>query len=174
MADMDFKEALESAITKLAKLVDERTDLEKKIAVLDDRIERTRQGVLGLSNLAECDFDELKEKYPDLFDDTVDPRLGLTDAVRQVMKSAGKYLTPFEVRDGVYKIYPALSGHKNPLASLYTVLKRLVDNDEVTIGIEEETSKMLYGWTEAIEARQKAREEAKKSVMNKKIKGEKE
>jgi len=52
----------------------------------------------------------------------------LTDAVREVLRrSAGKSLSPLEVRDLLKGLNYDLSVHKNPMASIHSVLKRLAD-----------------------------------------------
>lgn len=150
----DYKKALESAIEELASLTDHREAVANMLESLDERLHKLRQGVLGLCSISECDFEAIKEKHPKLFPDFIDPTLGLSDSIREVLKSRGDMMSPTEIRDGVVRISTAVSGHKNPLASIHTTLKRLVDADEVVMGIDE-GGKTTYGWVGDDKARRR-------------------
>jgi hypothetical protein len=53
----------------------------------------------------------------------------LAEACRVVLQKSGKPLTPIEVRDGVKSIGYDLTKHKNEMAAIHSVLKRLADTD---------------------------------------------
>lgn len=67
--------------------------------------------------------------------ETADPNdvsgLGFTDAVRQVIYLADKALSPAEVKEELSKKGFELSIYSSPMASIYKILSRLKDNDEV-------------------------------------------
>ena len=135
-----------SLIETLASSIEKRERLVKATADLDEEIHKTRQAVFGLVGLIpETELEKLKAQNPEVFDEYADSRLGITDAVREVLKSRKDFMTPTEVRDAVLKISRSLDGHKNPVGSVHTVLKRLVDADEVMIGIDDKGITM-YGW----------------------------
>lgn len=146
MTRVSYKNAFRSALQELTELSQQRTDVQIQLDELDERIERVRQGALGLSVLAGIDFQEIKTKYPDLFEEQIDARMGITDAVREALRTESEMLTPMEVRDKVFRISPAIAGHKNPLASIHAVLRRLQDKNEVAYAVHEDTSKTMYGW----------------------------
>lgn len=71
----------------------------------------------------------------------------LADACRLVLRTSNKSLSPTEVRDGVVGLGFSLSSlkHDNPMASIHSVLKRLVDaNDAET---ETTADGTRYRWT---------------------------
>lgn len=155
-----YQNALDSALKELSDLQAERDGLQEKVDALDARIEKVRQGALALTSLAELNFDEVKNKYPDLFDDADDPRIGITDAVKEALKSAEKPLTPIQVRERVLKISPAIAGHKNPMASIHAVLRRLTDKDNVFMADMVADGTTVYFWLSPVEST------AKKQLSN--------
>jgi hypothetical protein len=151
-----YKSAFETAVSELATLSEERETLLEKVGTIEDRIERVRQGALGLASLAGVDFKEIKEKYPDLFAEQIDPRMGITDAVREALRINGGVMTPTDVREAVFRISPAIAGHKNPMASIHAILRRLVDNGEAAIGTDND-KRTVYAWIGTDEALENAR-----------------
>src|SRR5689334_12237133 len=131
MAEGPYQNAFESAVAELTDLYIQRDAKQTEIDALDGRIERVRQGALGLAALVELNFDELKRDYPRLFSDAHDPRIGITEAVRLALQNGMEKLTPVEIKDRVLGLSPAVAGHKNPMASIHAVLRRLVDTDVV-------------------------------------------
>jgi hypothetical protein len=140
-----YQRALDSALDELSKLQAERDAQQAKIDILDERIDKVRQGALGLTALADIDFNVVRDKYPDLFDDTSDPRVGITQAVREALRSSNDTLLPKEIRDRVFQISPTVAGHKNPLASIHAVLRRLAESNEVILTIDG-ADRTRYGW----------------------------
>jgi len=57
--------------------------------------------------------------------------MGLTDAVRLVVRGAGAPLTPVEVRDRLQAIGFDVSKYTNDLAAVHTILKRLNESGEI-------------------------------------------
>jgi len=146
MTRESYKKTFNSALQELADLSRQRNGVQTQLDELDERIEKVRQGALGLSVLAGIDFQEIKTKYPDLFEEQIDARMGITDAIREALRTEPDMLTPMEIRDKVFQISPAIAGHKNPLASIHAVLRRLQDRNEVAYAIQENTDKTMYGW----------------------------
>lgn len=140
-----YKQAFEAAVGELATLSKNRDTLLKEAGTLEDRMEKVRQGALGLVSLADIDFQEVKDKYPDLFADQIDIRMGITDAVRAVLSSSSEMLTPIEIRERVFQINPAIAGQKSPLASIHAIIRRLIDKWEVTYGVDN-FERTAYGW----------------------------
>jgi hypothetical protein len=151
MTDDFYKKAFNSALEELATLAKRRTLLKKELLDLEDRMEKLRQGAVGLASLANVEFHEIKENYPDLFEDEIDPRMGITDAVRETLRASQGWLTPVDVRNRLYLMIPAIASHKNPLASIHAVLRRLVDKGEVVSGSDAE-KRTVYAWIGSDEA----------------------
>lgn len=60
--------------------------------------------------------------------------IGLTDAVREVLKAGDRAMTPAEVRDGLIRLGINPDDYTNLLASVHNVLKRLAKANEVDAG----------------------------------------
>lgn len=122
MSDEQYRQALEAARRELAELEAERAEL-------DRRIERKKQGILGLSQLV-SDDDEDAPSIMDIMRAMLGEPEGLTDGCRAVLRSANHGLTPTEVRDGLIALGYDLSGYSNIMASVHQILKRLVASGE--------------------------------------------
>lgn len=174
MSDDFYKDAFEAALKELRQLSATKERLSRELVELDKRSEDLRLAAAGLTPLAGLDFDQVKAQYPDLFAEQITSRIGITDAVRDALSTAGKWLTVPQIRDRVFTIAPMVAGHKNPLASIHAVLRRLQDADEVLAGDDGE-GKGLYayiGTDEAVErvaalANDEQREEFLKTVREK-------
>lgn len=141
-----YQKAFDIAVGDLARLQAERDTVQTQLDGLDSRIERVRQGALGLAALIDLDFLQLKQRHPRLFDDSHDPRIGITEAVRAAMTESPETLSPVDIKERVLQIAPAVAGHKNPMASIHAVLRRLVDSGEVVMAVFTETGRTVYGW----------------------------
>jgi hypothetical protein len=127
-----YVDALDKAIAELTEVMAEREALDEKMEAATQRILRLRRGALGLGALCGNSPGELSSKFPDLFPDSIDPDTGLTDAVREVLKTdTHTYFSPVNVRDRLRGRGYDISKYKNVLASIHTILKRLKDQDEV-------------------------------------------
>ena len=108
-----LREVLDNYQGELARLLEERTALDAGILQLQDKIRHVARMV----------------------DVTVDDpiqQLGLTDAIRYVIRHADKPVTPVEVRDELLKRYCDPEDYRNLLASVHTVMKRLARVGEIT------------------------------------------
>jgi hypothetical protein len=103
-----YAQALNAARRELDALLRQRDQIETRIA-------RVRHTVAALSAL--CD-----EPTP--------VELGLTDAIRTVLRGSVEALAPTDVKERLDVLGFDLSSHANPLASVHTVLKRLVHAGE--------------------------------------------
>jgi len=138
-----YKKALEAARKELSELEAERTKLDK-------RINELRQGIVGLTALAQ---DEESGEKPQTMMDVltgVGVETGLTDATRMITGAFGFPMTPVQVRDSLLKLGYDLSGYSNVVASLHTIMKRLRDKGEL-IAVTDDKGKELgaYVWNQA-------------------------
>ncbi len=115
---MDFKQSLELAKGELKHLQQELGECMKKQAELEKKIAAVRQMIVGFS-------DALGEKF--IEEDT----LGLTDAIRQAFKTAGRRLAPTEVKDRLESIGYDTSKYGNMMASVHSVINRLVQQKQL-------------------------------------------
>lgn len=142
MTDDFIKKALEDVVAVYAELVFQKQDLEKQRKVIDQRMARVGMKIISLANLCE-----------DIPEDSLVGRvvknaskLGLTDAVREVLKATGERMTPPQVRDYLIRMNIKLDRFKNHLASITTVLVRLNDKGEVDMFYDKTTDKVTYQW----------------------------
>ena len=76
----------------------------------------------------------------------------LADACREALKNSTAAMTPVDVRNAIVALGYNLTKHKNPLASIHSVLKRLHESGSVkqiqTAGASKDSpSKSAYQWT---------------------------
>jgi hypothetical protein len=105
----DYRAALATAIEEYEALGAQRREIDTRLAQLSQTI-ATLSRLLGL-----------RPTVP----------LGLTDAVRLVMRGAGVPMTPLDVRERLRAIGFDLSKYGNDLAAVHTVLRRLNDAGEL-------------------------------------------
>jgi hypothetical protein len=124
---MDMKEnylhALKDAIREYEKLSKER-------AFIDERLSQLVQTMNSLSRLCKL---------------TPTVELGLTDACRMVLKTAGCPLTAAEIRGQLEAMGFDCSKYSNPLASIHTVLRRLCRSDEASFA-NQLRNKPAFSW----------------------------
>jgi hypothetical protein len=124
-----YKQALDETFRQLALALEKREKFQGELAALDDHITDLEEAARSVGTL--CGIDP-HEARPDLFPDNAEPELGFTDAVRKVFENTKDHLHhPVSVRDELKKMGFPLAKYKNPLASIHTILKRLVDQGEL-------------------------------------------
>lgn len=144
MTKETYQSALNAAIKDLAELMSQREELDTKREELDRDIFQLREGLFGLAILCGTDTNQLAKEYPELFPDLISPDVGLTDAVRKALASKHTFVSPVEVKDRLAEMGFDITKHKNILASIHTILKRLHTSEEVEAGNREE--KVVYRW----------------------------
>lgn len=105
----EYSKALEAAVREYEDLGARRREIDARLAEL-------AQTIGTLSRLLGC---------------TPTVPLGLTDAVRLVMRGSGVPLTPVDVRDRLRAMGFDVGKYTNDLAAVHTILKRLNDAHEV-------------------------------------------
>lgn len=133
MGAEQYKLAFQTARIELDRLLEQRDEVERRISQL-------KQTIVALAPLAEEEdlVTELARAWMGA--------LGLTDAIREVLRSETKPVTALEVKDRLIKTGADLSGYKNALGSIHTVLRRLVESKEATAGTDKEGS-TTYEWS---------------------------
>jgi hypothetical protein len=121
--DPHVHEVLKSAHEELRTLLRQRGEIMKRIGTV-------KQTIVGLANMFGDNV--LNEDLLELVDRKSSGRQpGFTKACRMVLMEAGRPLGAREVCEHIQeKIPPVLLRHKDPLASVTTVLNRLVDYGE--------------------------------------------
>ena len=109
MTTDDYRRALEAAVREYEALGVQRRAIDQRLAELAQTI-GTLSKLLGL---------------------TPTVPMGLTDAIRLVMRGVGIPMTPMEVRDRLRAIGFDVSKYANDLAAVHTILKRLNESGQL-------------------------------------------
>jgi hypothetical protein len=121
--DGHVQEVVRQAHEELRQLLQQRADVMRRIGTV-------KQTISGLANL----FGDgvLSEELLELVDRKSNGRQpGFTKACRMILMEAGRALSARDVCDEIHKkMPPMLDRHKDPVASVTTVLNRLVDYGE--------------------------------------------
>lgn len=144
MDDKIYKQSFDTAIDELSNLMSQLEEIEGQREELKSRSTFVRKGILALSSLLGKEPRSVQNEFPHLFPDLITPDTGLTDAVRKVLKSSNKLLTPVGVRTELKSTGYDIERYKNILASIHTILKRLVEADEVSTGMVDDVT--AYQW----------------------------
>ena len=123
MTHEDYRRALDAAAREYEALGDKRREIDQRLAELAQSM-TTLSRLLGL---------------------TPTVPLGLTDAVRLVVRGAGVPMTPVEVRDRLVGVGFDVSKYVNELAAVHTILKRLNEAGELRF-IPRTPGKHQYTW----------------------------
>lgn len=138
----DYRRTLETATAELSGLIEEAEELDDRRDKLTNRISALRDIVFALSNVLGIDP---KLTYPELYPESIEPETGFTDAIREVLKSSNKYLSPVDIRNELRERGFNLMKYRNPLAAIHQILKRLAIGNEIEKHPDEE--KKLYRWS---------------------------
>ena len=128
--DPHVQEVMRAAHEELKQLLRQRADVMKRIGTV-------KQTIVGLANLFGDDV--LSEELLELVDRKSSGRQpGFTKACRMVLMEADRPLGAREVCEHIQqRVPPVLLRHKDPLASVTTVLNRLVEYGEARTVIRE-------------------------------------
>jgi hypothetical protein len=128
--DQHVQEVIRTAHEELRQLMRQRAEIMKRIGTV-------KQTIVGLANLFGDDV--LNEELLELVDRKSGGRQpGFTKACRMVLMEAEKPLGAREVCDQIQqRMPPILIRHKDPLASVTTVLNRLVEYGEARTVLRE-------------------------------------
>src|SRR5271169_4435370 len=125
-ANPHVQDVIRRAEGELRQLIEERAEVTKRIGTV-------KQTIVGLANLFGDGI--LDAALLDLVDRKSGPRQpGITRACRRVLLEAGRPMTARNVCDEIQRTLPALlARHKDPMATVNTILGRLLDYGEATV-----------------------------------------
>jgi hypothetical protein len=128
--DPHVQEVIKAAHEELRQLMKQRAEIMKRIGTV-------KQTIVGLANLFGDEV--LTEELLELVDRKSNGRQpGFTKACRMVLMESAKPLGAREVCEQIQqKVPPVLLRHKDPLASVTTVLNRLVEYGEARTVVKE-------------------------------------
>lgn len=136
--DVHVQEVVRTAQTELRVLLERRAELMKRIGSI-------KQTLAGLVNIFGKSL--LSDELLQLLDRKPSRQSGFTRACRAVLMESPGPLRVREVCDELRRKFPGLlERHREPVASVTTVLSRLVAYDEVRSFMNEE-GKRVWQWT---------------------------
>jgi hypothetical protein len=138
--DEVFKTALNDAYKKLDEMLAEQAELDQRRIALDRDIARWGEKIVHLAALV----DDIPEESNVGRFMKMRKEMGLTNAVREVLKASKRSLMPTQVRDGLIKAGFDVSEYQNILATLHITLKRLVASKEA-LEVKKDGNK-VYSW----------------------------
>lgn len=120
--DASVQEVVRTAQDELHNLIRQRAEIMKRIGTV-------KQTIVGLANLFGDNV--LSEDLQKMLDRKGQRQVGFTKACRLVLMEANRPLAAREVCQHIQeRIAPVIERHKDPLASVTTVLNRLVEYGE--------------------------------------------
>lgn len=136
--DPHVQQVIKAAHDELRQLMRQRAEIMKRIGTV-------KQTIVGLANLFGDDV--LNEELLELVDRKSSGRQpGFTKACRMVLMEASRPLGAREVCEQIQqRIPPVLLRHKDPLASVTTVLNRLVEYGEAK-AVVKENGRRAWEW----------------------------
>jgi hypothetical protein len=129
----------------IQKAHEELSELLRQRAALTSRIGTVNQTIVGLIKLfgEEILSDDLKLMGHRAYRKGA----GVTDSCRRVLMEAGGAVSAREVRDAIQKTNPqALAKHKDPLATVTTVMGRLAEYGEAQAAVSAE-GRRVWRWS---------------------------
>jgi hypothetical protein len=129
----DYKKAFAQARADLEKLLEQREEIDRQIS-------KVKQAIIGLAPLAEeSGLTGVASVLARSFAEA-----GVTDAIREILKSSQKPLTPLEVKERLIQMKPSAIAQSNIMASIHTVLKRLVPKEARSF--TDKQGEVVYQW----------------------------
>ncbi|HEX8889364.1 MAG TPA: hypothetical protein VF779_09305 [Pyrinomonadaceae bacterium] len=131
MADT-YRKALHDAREELIKLLAQKEAIDKRVTQLQQTVSSLAAlcGEKVESDEPNYIQNEILRVYGDILE-TLTGKPGLTDAVRAALKAFDRPMLPVEVRDALISLGYDLSIYSNVMASIHTILKRLVESKEI-------------------------------------------
>jgi hypothetical protein len=120
MPRQTYKNAYEAAKADLLRLAHKRQQL-------DSEIRKLHTSLKALGDLCGIAPEEVNQL---LFEEGVDSSLGFTDSIRRIFRTQNAPLNPTKIRSNLLKMGIGRE-QVNLLASIHTVLRRLVESGEI-------------------------------------------
>ncbi len=139
MPKRKFKGAFTSLKKELARLLRQREKIDKWIAKLGPIVD----------DLAALSGERVSRELAQRAAPRDLGSMGITDAVRLALKKSGRPLTPRKVRDQLLSWRPDLARHTSLLASVHTILKRLVKSGQAE-AVAVLGGKKAYKWVSEV------------------------
>lgn len=134
MATSPIVVAMSEMLEKLKLAIQRRNEIQTQIAEYTNAIKALAQV---------CDEEDVRTAYLVALDE-LSGKPGFLDAIRTILRPHHQGLTPGVIRAGIQKSkIMDLSGYSNPLASIHTTLRRMVESEEIEL-FQNEQGEKLY------------------------------
>jgi hypothetical protein len=138
MTDEHYKLALDKAREELTGLLTQRQEIDRRIM----NVQRSIEGLAAL-----CDEStDISDVLSSISHIEVSPMVGLTAAIREILKGARKPLAPTEVRDELTRMGFDVEKYKQEMVPIHNTLKRLEENVEIFPVKNAEGKTIAYKW----------------------------
>jgi hypothetical protein len=122
MGESIYKQAYDKAREELAELIQQRDSIDRRTVVL-------RQNIQSLSSLCESEGVEV-EASPEAVE--IRKSSTMSDDVRAILtKYSPDYIRPNTIKRELIELGRNLDIHKNPLATIYSTLNRMIEAGDV-------------------------------------------
>ncbi len=132
MTEHEYTDALKKARTEIEELVRKRADLDKRIATLQVTID-------GLTVLS-----DKTDHSKDLPQAEIQESIGITDAIRTVLRQSRIPMTAPQIRDALIDLGYDVERYASILTVIHNTVKRM--NDQKEIVIAQDGFKRFKGW----------------------------
>jgi hypothetical protein len=146
MSDEFIKQALKQASFDFINWKMKREEEERIVAEIDREMAKLSLKIVSLAAL--CDDIPADIAVSETLNEL--SKVGLTDAVRSVLRANGGWMEATEVRDQIVKLGVNLQKYQNPLASVHTILGRL-SSKELDVAQQRDTKKIVFRWKGPVE-----------------------
>jgi hypothetical protein len=131
-------EVVRAAQQELDTLMRQRTEIMKRIGAV-------KQTLIGLTSIFDCSAESINLAGNIFSEGTGSHLTGLTNACRMALLQAGTPLRPHQVRDRLRFQGLSLENHRDPVATVTTVLRRLGQYGEARAVIQSD-GKRAWQW----------------------------
>lgn len=139
---------------ELQALIQQRDEVVRKICT----VKKTVAGLVTLFGPS-----EMHPQIPELLGQRDSRRSGLSDECRMVLMNAERPLAAREVRDRVVRRLPSLASHRDSLASVTTILNRLIRYGEAC-RVSDDTGRQRWVWATETPSRSPAHGTTSKDI----------
>ena len=148
---MNYQETFKQALAKLDALQADYAAKEQQLVATGNEISGVADVLNALSPLAgqKPSFNEVVTEILQTVKQASVMEAGITETIRQFLQAnVGKAFYPITVRSGLEGLKYDLSKHVNAMATIHSVLKRLVEQQQV-LAAPQPDGKTAYQWNVA-------------------------
>lgn len=127
-----YEKALEAANVEMEELLHQRSDIDKRLL-------RLKETVTALSTLLEV----YREQDPSKASGTSLGRLGISNAIRQILTESRAPMKPPEIKSQLVRHGFDMRAYANPLAVIHNTLRRLGRQNELIV-VENPAGEVAY------------------------------